>query len=289
MYNSIILKLLTLQIKRYMLEDIMETLNILGTGCAMVTKCYNTCFTISDGHEHFLVDTGGGNTVLSNLEKLDIDINKIHHVFISHRHNDHIMGIIWIIRAVAQQVINNKYEGSLTIYCHKENIEAIKTIASLLLEKKFTKYFGERIIFNEIYDRCKTTILKWNIEFFDIRSTKQLQFGFTTMLANGRKVTFLGDEPYRAELLEYANNADYLLHEAFCLYSQKDIFKPYEKHHVTVKDACENATMLNAKTIIMYHTEDKNIENRKKLYIEEGKEFFKGNILVPDDLDIINL
>jgi Metal-dependent hydrolases of the beta-lactamase superfamily III len=267
----------------------MESINILGTGCAMVTKCYNTCFTITNGQEHFLVDTGGGNTVLANLEKLDIKINKIHHVFISHRHNDHITGIVWIIRAVAQNIINGKYEGILNIYCHKENIDAINTIASLLLAKKFTKYIGDRIIFNEIYDKYKTDILDWNIEFFDIRSTKQLQFGFSTTLKNGKKLTFLGDEPYREELFEYANNVDYLLHEAFCLYSQRDIFKPYEKHHATVKDACETAARLNVKNIIMYHTEDKNIIDRKKLYTEEGREFFKGTIIVPDDLEIIEI
>jgi ribonuclease Z len=267
----------------------MESINILGTGCAMVTKCYNTCFTLSNGEEHFLVDTGGGNTILSNLEKLDISVNQIHHVFISHRHNDHITGIVWIIRAVAQQIINDKYQGTLNIYCHKENIDAINTIASLLLAKKFTKYIGDRIIFNEIYHKYKTDILDWNIEFFDIRSTKQLQFGFSTILTNGKKLTFLGDEPYKEELFEYANNVDYLFHEAFCLYSQKDIFKPYEKHHATVRDACENASKLNVKNIVMYHTEDKNISNRKELYTEEGREFFKGNIIVPDDLDIIEL
>lgn len=267
----------------------MESINILGTGCAMVTKCYNTCFTITNGQEHFLVDTGGGNTVLANLEKLNINIDKIHHVFISHRHNDHITGIVWIIRAVAQRIINDKYDGILNIYCHKENIEAIKTITDLLLAKKFNKYIGDRIIFNEIHDKCRADILDWNIEFFDIRSTKQLQFGFSTTLNNGKKLTFLGDEPYREELFEYANNVDYLLHEAFCLYSQRDIFKPYEKHHATVKDACETAAKLNVKNIIMYHTEDKNIIDRKKLYTEEGREFFKGNIIVPDDLEIIEL
>ena len=48
---------------------IMEKLRMLGTGSAMVTKCYNTCFTISNNeeNEYFLVDAGGGNTILSNL------------------------------------------------------------------------------------------------------------------------------------------------------------------------------------------------------------------------------
>lgn len=267
----------------------MEKINILGTGCAMVTKCYNTCFTLSHENEHFLVDTGGGNTILTNLEKLNIPINKIHHVFISHRHNDHITGIVWIVRAVAQQIINGKYEGDLKIYCHKDNIEAIRTICDLLLEKKFTKYIDDKINFVEICHGHKEEILSWEVEFFDIGSTKQLQFGFTTLLNNEKKLTFLGDEPYRNELFNYAKNANYLLHEAFCLYSQKDIFKPYEKHHVTVKEACENAANLNVETLIMYHTEDKNIAKRKELYVNEGKEYFKGNIIVPDDLEIINI
>ncbi|HEY5562642.1 MAG TPA: MBL fold metallo-hydrolase [Clostridiaceae bacterium] len=267
----------------------MDSINILGTGSAMVTKCYNTCFTLSSGKEHFLVDTGGGNTILTNLEKLSISLDKIHHVFISHRHNDHISGIIWIIRGIAEKMNDNKYNGDLTIYCHKDNIDAINTIAKLLLEEKFTKHMGERILFSEIYDGCQKSILTWNIEFFDIRSTKLLQFGFSLKLSKGQKVTFLGDEPYKEELYKYANNADYLFHEAFCLYSQRDIFKPYEKHHATVKDACGNAANLKIKTLIMFHTEDKNIIRRKELYIAEGKEFFKGNILVPDDLEIIDL
>jgi ribonuclease Z len=267
----------------------METINILGTGSAMVTKCYNACFTISDGREHFLVDTGGGNTVLVNLEKLKIDINQVRHVFISHSHNDHMTGIVWIIRAVAQAIIDGRYDGNLTIYCHKDNVEGIKTISGILLEGKFTKYMDDRIRFHEVRDRGRVSIMNLSLEFFDIKSTKLLQFGFCAKLENGRKVTFLGDEPYKEELFEFANNADYLLHEAFCLYSERDIFKPYEKNHATVRDACKNAERLKAKTVIMYHTEDKNIEGRKKLYTEEGGRFFGGDILVPDDLDIIEL
>lgn len=62
-----------------------------------------------------------------------------------------------------------------------------------------------------------------------------------------------------------------MLHEAFCLYSQRDIFEPYKKNHSTVKDACELAEKLGVPNLVLYHTEDKNIENRKALYTEEGK------------------
>lgn len=267
----------------------MEKLTILGTGSAMVTRCYNTCFTLSKDREHFLVDAGGGNTILSNLEKTGISINNIHHAFISHSHNDHITGIVWIIRAVAQQMRNEKYEGNLKIYCHKHIIETIRTICSLILQDRFTQYIDNRIFFVEIEDESEINILGYNIKFFDIKSNKHLQFGFTTTLFNSKKLTFLGDEPYREALFEYANNADYLLHEAFCLYSQRDVFHPYEKHHSTVKDACETAENLKIKNILLYHSEDKTLPDRKRMYIEEGKEYFSGNIIVPDDLEIVKL
>ena len=50
---------------------------ILGTGSAMVTKCYNTCFALRNGQKYFLVDAGGGNGILSQLEKAEIDYKNI--------------------------------------------------------------------------------------------------------------------------------------------------------------------------------------------------------------------
>lgn len=267
----------------------MEKITMLGNGAAMVTKCYNTCFTISDSEEYFLVDTGGGNTILSNLEKRNIEINKIHNVFISHAHNDHIMGIVWIIRAVCQKIIDGKYEDNLNIYSHNKNIEIIKTISKLLLQNKFTKYLDDRIKFIPVEDKSSLKLLNWKVDFFDIKSTKQLQFGFEISLISGKKLVFLGDEPFNDSLADYAYKCDYLMHEAFCLYSQKERFKPYEKHHSTVKDACTNASKLMVKNIVLIHTEDKNLHSRKKLYTEEGKNYFGGNIIVPDDLEEIIL
>jgi len=267
----------------------MEKLTILGTGNAMVTKCYNTCFTISDNKEHFLVDGGGGNTILRQLEKSNISISQINHVFISHNHNDHSLGIIWIIRAAAQAMLANQYEGNLNIYCHVSTSEAIRTISYFVLNKKFTDLFESRIVFHNIEDGDQNVILGRKVTFFDIASTKDLQFGFHTNLLNGKTLTFLGDEPYNEKLIDYCQEVDYLLHEAFCLYSERDIFKPYEKHHATAKDACENAQMLGAKAVVLYHTEDKNIDSRKERYTREGQAVYKGDIYVPNDLEIIKL
>ncbi len=77
--------------------------------------------------------------------------------------------------------------------------------------------------------------------------------------------------------------------EAFCLYSQKEQFKPYEKFHSTALDAGKLAEELKIKNLILYHTEDQNLDTRKLSYTSEVSKVFSGNIYVPNDLEIIDL
>ena len=80
-----------------------------------------------------------------------------------------------------------------------------------------------------------------------------------------------------------------MMSEAFCLYRDRDIFKPYEKHHSTAIEAARTAASLGIKNLILYHTEDKTIAERKIKYTEEAKLEFKNPVYVPDDLESIIL
>jgi ribonuclease Z len=265
----------------------MEQLIVLGTGNAQAIKCFNTCFALRKGNEYFLVDAGGGNGILSALDKKEIPLENIHHIFVSHEHTDHILGMPWMIRMIGAKMNQGNYQGNLFIYCHAELIDTIKTIVSLTVQKKFYKYFDDRMIFVPLKDGDKKEILGCPFTFFDIKSNKAKQFGFT--YTNDKKVTFTGDEPYREAIYDYVQGSDWLFHEAFCLYSQRDIFKPYEKFHSTVKEACELAEQLQIPNLILWHTEDKSIGERKLRYSEEGLNYYKGNLFIPDDGDIIDL
>mgnify|MGYP000123117461 CR=1 FL=1 len=79
----------------------MERLIVLGTGNAQATHCYNTCYAMQKGEEYFLVDAGGGNGILSQLDKAGIPLESIHNIFVTHAHNDHILGMVWMIRMLA--------------------------------------------------------------------------------------------------------------------------------------------------------------------------------------------
>lgn len=266
-----------------------EYLTALGTGYAIATKCYTTCFTLSDGQEHFMIDTGGGNGVLTNLEKAKIDVAQVHHIFISHKHTDHVMGIVWLIRMIGHQMQRGTYTDKLHIYCHQSIAEGILAMCKFMLPGKLLSLFGERIVFNCLSNGLTYNILGRPTTFFDTGSTKDLQYGFMTTLHNGKKLTFLGDEPYREVSQTYAAGVDYLMHEAMCLEAEEAQYHPHQIAHSTVKDACEIAQALAVGAVILHHTEDNCLANRKERYLAEGKDYFQGEIYVPDDLDIIAL
>lgn len=73
----------------------MEKIIVLGTGTASVVNSFNTCFVLEDNKNNYLlVDTGGGNGILKQLKMANVEINKIHNVFISHKHIDHLFGML---------------------------------------------------------------------------------------------------------------------------------------------------------------------------------------------------
>ena len=51
----------------------------------------------------------------------------------------------------------------------------------------------------------------------------------------------------------------------------------------------EKMEMMKAKNLILWHTIDNDVKNRKKSYIEEAKKFFLGNVYVPNDLEEVIL
>lgn len=264
-------------------------LTMLGTGNALVTECYNTCFLLEDENGIFMVDAGGGNTVLSNIKKAGYNWMDIRHIFVTHKHIDHLLGVIWMIRMICQYMRQGKYDGDAYIYSHKEVIDLLLDLSNKLLLKKDTPFLETRLHFVEVSDREEKTIIGHKVTFFDIQSTKDKQFGFKFNIDDNKVLTCCGDEPLNEKLWDFSKDTNWLLHEAFCLYSEADTFKPYEKHHSTAKDAAQLAANLNAKNLILYHTEDKNIANRKALYTEEASKYFTGKVYVPEDLEVIEL
>ena len=267
-------------------------ITMLGTGNATVSQIYNTCFVLQTPSTLMLVDAGGGNGILAQLKKVNVQIFDIHHLFVTHAHTDHVLGVIWVIRMVAQC---KGYEGLLHVYGNDKVMKVIKTIIDMILAKKQLAKVAERVVFHQLEDGDCFEVGDMKLECFDIQSTKEKQFGFRAELPSSDEsdkplvLACLGDEPYNEQNRRYIVGADWMMCEAFCLYADRDTFKPYEKCHSTALDAGKLAEELGVKNLILYHTEEKTLANRKENYTREAAENFKGRIFVPDDLEVIEL
>ncbi len=264
-------------------------ITMLGTGKAVVTECYNTCFLIQNEDQLLLVDGGGGNTIFKQFKEINCNWLNIKHIFLTHTHMDHLMGILWLVRMFTQRMNKGRYEGEVFIYSNEEALQIIKKIAEMLLQPSEVAFIGKRLHLIKITDGEEKEIIGQKFTFFDVKSIKTVQFGFMMNYENGKKLTFCGDEPCHKHEEKYVKNADWLIHEAFCIKDDDKEFRPYEKNHSTVDDACILAERLGVKNLILCHTEDTNIKERKEKYTKIGQKYFHGNIFVPNDLDTISI
>lgn len=281
---------------------------MLGTGGALVTKCYNTCFVVETSHGKLLCDAGGGNGILVQLEKAGIDAATIQAMFVTHAHTDHILGAVWVIRKMMILMNKRKYNGTFHVYGHEKVIEVLYTICKMTMLSKDLAHLDKEIIMHTLDDGEEFEAAGMKIKCFDIYSRKERQFGFRAVLPPdaaddccgtadavsnektcSKTLVCLGDEPYNSINCEYVENADWLMHEAFCLYAEKDKYNPYKKSHSTAFDAGRNAAALNVRHLILYHTEDNTLAKRKKEYTAEAAKSFAGDIFVPEDLEEIIL
>lgn len=138
----------------------MERLIVLGTGNAQAIHCYNTCYAMQKGEEYFLVDAGGGNGILSQLDKAGIPLESIHNIFVTHAHNDHILGMVWMIRMIATSMNKGTYDGTLTIYCHEELVHTIKTLTKLTVGKKFISILMNVLYFMSLHMEIRFRFLE---------------------------------------------------------------------------------------------------------------------------------
>ncbi len=259
-------------------------ITFLGTGDALSTRCFSTCFTLHDqGKVPLMVDAGGGNGILTQLERAGIRKEEIQDLFVTHTHTDHLLGCVWMMRIALQ------FHYPLRIWSHRKVLDTLTYICHQTLPPKEAENIGSLVTMNCLEDGDCFTVGDIRVQCFDIHSEKEIQFGFTAQLPNGQSICCLGDEPYSPLCREYVEGADWLLSEAFCLYEDRERFLPYEKNHSTVLDAARLAEELKVKNLILYHTEDKTLESRRERYTAEAESVFHGRVFVPDDLEWIEL
>ncbi len=106
---------------------------ILGSACATPTLNRNpTSQLVNINHQYYLIDCGEGTQL--QLRKYNINFNRIHHIFISHLHGDHYLGLMGLLQTM--HLLGREKE--LFVY----GPEGLKTILDTHFKysKSFLKY-----------------------------------------------------------------------------------------------------------------------------------------------------
>lgn len=255
---------------------------MLGTGHGKAINCYNYCFLLKINNTNLLVDSGNGIQIINQLKKVDIQIEDIDNIFISHAHMDHILGLIWIIRFLCPKYYNGMISKKINIYGNEDVIRKINNLIALLIPKDFDNIIKEKFGFKKLIDNQSFEISNAKITAFDIKSNNVEEFGFKIRY-NNKSIIYLGDERYNKANEKYIINCDYAFMDA------RDISNDLNSSHSTIEYSAKIAQFYHIKNLILSHCNDNNLKNRKEIFKREASKYYNGNVFIPNDLEKIDI
>lgn len=260
----------------------------LGTGSAFPTQSYNACTVLCDGGMQMLIDTGGGNSILRRLTDCGVEAATLRHLFITHTHTDHILGAVWVIRAIINARIAGNREERLSLYGNADVLHAVDTICRLTLLEAHYRMFRELVLPVNVEAEPRQNIDGVDFTFFGVGSRNVRQTGFRATLSNRNVLVYLGDESITENNVAECRGADTVVCGAFCRHADADRFHPYEKHHHTVRDVAHMAAEAAIPRLVLVHCEDTDLIHRQDGYAGEAAAFgFGGLTAVPRDGEIL--
>jgi ribonuclease Z len=298
----------------------MVKLYFLGTSGSKPTKKRGMpSIAVEIGEDIILLDCGEGTQ--RQIMYANINPNRITHVFITHLHGDHMLGLHGLIWSMGLDLRRK----NLYVYGPKELKDYLEFMDNLT--KPFRLY---KVIVNEVKEGkvCETDkfevyaiktkhsiesyaykikekdkpprISKEKLKELNIQSgpyLRKLKEGKEVVLPDGRiikpsdvltepkkgkVIVYTGDTAPFEELIEFAKDADVLIHEA--TFGDDEEVKARKYRHSTARDAAKIAKAANVKTLVLTHIGVRYDEG--DILLLESKEVFENTILAHDFLTL---
>ena len=292
-------------------------LTILGCGGAIPTlerKPTSQYLNIQD--RHFLIDCGEGTQI--QLRKFKCKFSKIDHIFISHLHGDHFLGIFGYLSSLnllgrnndihiyAPENLNNLLEVhnsvsgknfNFNIVFHSLNFSKLKRIYNDKIMEVFSFPVKHSVPTCGFLFKEKSTdrrMIKEKIKELDlnIESIKKFKNSencevngvlidyndVTTQGNQPRTYAYCADSQYDENIISYLENVDLIYHESTFLESKMD--KAIKTKHSTAKQAATIALKANAKQLIIGHFSAR--YDNSDQFLEEAKVVFNQTITAYD-------
>ena len=296
-------------------------LNILGCGSAIPTARHNPSSQILDIRDNlFMIDCGEGAQLM--MRKMRLKYSRLNHIFISHLHGDHCLGLIGLLSSMALQGKTGTvtihifedgarlFEEQLKFFCRDTPFEIkfniIKPERALILEtgaitvETFPLFHRVPCVGFLFKERPKLRHLKgdmvkfYNIPIKELHSIKEGNDFVTDegiIVPNAHLTTdpspeisyaYCSDTAFNPQVAEMVKGTNTIYHEATYTSEFAHLARP--RGHSTSVEAARIAQMAGAKRLVLGHF-SKRFRDESPI-INEAKEIFPNTILANDGMQI---
>jgi ribonuclease Z len=228
------------------------SLTILGSSSAVPTASRNTTAHVLNAHERFyLIDCGEGTQ--SQIRKYRIRLGSIHHVFISHLHSDHMLGVFGLLSTLS--LLGRKSE--LVLYGPKK-LETIVTSHfnlmpdTLVYPLKFVALSDTGL--DMIHEDKALTVssfpVRHRIPAWGFVFREKINQSENTGM-QGRSYVYCTDTLFTPDISHWFRDCDLLYHEA--TYAGDHLSRALTTAHSTALQAGEMARLANAQQLLIGH------------------------------------
>ena len=275
------------------------TVTLLGTGTPFPSsERFGPGILIEAGDKKLLFDVGRG--VTQRLFQKKIPFGKIDHVFLTHLHSDHVVGIpdLWLSGWLGAPWARRKGpftitgpQGTVNLMTNLERAYEwdIKTrIADQNLNPAFIKPAPTDMNEGVVYEQhgIRVTAIKVN-------HGKKIDPAFGYRIDyDGRTVVLSGDTKYSAKLVKGAKGADLMIHSvasiAKKLLKKSKVMRAILTHHSEPEDTAKVFNAVKPKLAVYSHLVLYGGQKPKDI-LNRARKTYAGPLLVGFDLMTINV
>jgi ribonuclease BN (tRNA processing enzyme) len=255
----------------------LRRLTFLGTGDALNGERAQSSVALPlSGEETMLIDASSGTVLLGRLEAAGIALESVRHLFLSHRHFDHVGGFAPLLATLASLP-----EASLIVHAAPETLRALRNLLDLTLPGA-EGWLGKRLGWRELIPGKPTVVGETEVTPFSLDHGLEC-VGFRIDQA-GAVVAFSVDTRPTSEIAENASGADLLIHDAYG--PQGAAEQSHAMGHSTATDAGEAARAAGVRRLVLTHLRSSRFVDPEAL-AAEAEAAFGGPVNAAEDLDTI--
>ncbi|HUV42978.1 MAG TPA: MBL fold metallo-hydrolase [Patescibacteria group bacterium] len=265
-------------------------ITFLGTGGGTNEERFKTCiFLPLNEKNNLILDVGGGTEIINQFAKAKINPACVNHIFISHTHFDHCLGLpAFLFYLVTEK--KEEMPGKMGIYSNKRIISDLKEVLRITGAGAL-KRWGDRLIWIDTGLEKPVRITRdCSLLAFPAKGGQELKEQDLSCLIKlsrlQKSILFTGDTTPNEYLEKYARGVDTLIHEA--ILTHKNVELAHRHGHSTSQDAGKLAQQAGVKQLVLTHIYRESIVKEKSL-LEETMKYYSGPVQLAHDFETINI